>query len=291
VGETLIYSKFPKVGYIYEPFNPQHRPGVFGARIPYRYFYVCRDNEREYGPWVEESLRFDYGTSRELRSIRSIRDVGRLGRDSVRFRRYRRQRVTPVVKDPFALFSAEWLAERFGARVVVMIRHPAGFVSSVKARRLSHQFGHFLAQPPLMRDHLSSFEPEIRSFATEDRPLVEQGILLWKLLYSTAVRYAQSHPDWTFLRLEDVARDPVEEFRALFGRLGFEFDESIKGTIEEYSSPTNPVDTPDPSVIKRDSPRAVLTWKERLTSEEIDRIHEGVQPVAASFYSDAEWPG
>jgi hypothetical protein len=263
---------------------------VFKPRIPYRYFYVCRDNEREYRPWVEESLRFDYGTSRELLSIRSIRDVGRFGRDWVRFRRYRREGATPVVKDPFVLFSAEWLAERFGARVVVMIRHPAGFVSSVKARCWSHQFTDFLAQPLLMRDHLSSFEPEIRKFATEDRPLVEQGILLWKLLYSTALGYRESHPDWTFLRLEDVARDPVEEFRLLFDRLGFVFDESIKRTVEAYSRASNPVDTADPSVIKRDSPRAVLSWKERLTSEEIDRVHEGVQPIAASFYSEADWP-
>jgi hypothetical protein len=293
VGEMLACSESPSVGYIYEPFNPKHRPGVFAAPTPCWFCYVCGENERAYLRSVRETLSFHYGTSREIRSIRSYRDVGRLGRDWVRFRRYRRESAIPLLKDPIALFSAQWLAERFGVRVVVLIRHPAGFVNSLKVRGPSQlkPFGDFLAQPLLMRDHLSPFEGEIRDFAARERSVVQQGILLWNLLYSTVVRFRERHPDWTFLRLEDIARNPVREFRDLFGRLELGFDESVERTIEDYSAPTNPAETLDPSVIKRDSRRAVFTWKDRLTSEEIDRIRHGVQRVAAHFYSDAEWSG
>jgi hypothetical protein len=291
VGEMIGSAEFPNVGYIYEPFNPRHRPGVFAPPTPYTFFYICRDNEHDYLPSVEATLGFRYGTARELRSIRSIRDVGRMGRHWIRFRRHRRQGALPVVKDPFALFSAEWFAERFGARVVVMIRHPAGFVSSLKFRDQSHPFADFLGQPLLMRDHLAPFEPEIRAFSVVERSPIEQGILLWKLLYSTVARYRESHPDWTFLRLEDAASDPVGEFTQVFARLGLRFDESIRRTIQDYTASTNPAETPDPSVIKRDSRRAILTWKDRLTPEEVDQIHEGVRPVADHFYSKAEWAG
>lgn len=41
-------------------------------------------------------------------------------------------RSRPLVKDPFALFSAEWFADNFDAEVIVIVRHPAAVVSSIK---------------------------------------------------------------------------------------------------------------------------------------------------------------
>ncbi len=67
-----------------------------------------------------------------------------------------RRGATPLVKDPIALFSAEWLAATFDMRVLVMIRHPAAFAASIRRRGWRHRFADFLEQPLLMRDLLGA---------------------------------------------------------------------------------------------------------------------------------------
>jgi hypothetical protein len=74
----------------------------------------------------------------------------------------------PLIKDPIALFAAEWLADVFGVRVVVLIRHPAAFAASLKRLNWTHPFGDFLAQPLFMRDLLAPFEEDIRRFAAAE---------------------------------------------------------------------------------------------------------------------------
>ena len=46
-------------------------------------------------------------------------------------RNHGRKRHGVLLKDPIALLSAPWLARRFGYRPLVVVRHPAGFVSSL----------------------------------------------------------------------------------------------------------------------------------------------------------------
>ena len=32
------------MGYLWEPFNPRHRPGTFPIRFPHYFHYVCAEN-------------------------------------------------------------------------------------------------------------------------------------------------------------------------------------------------------------------------------------------------------
>ena len=72
-----------------------------------------------------------------------------------------------------AFFSAEWLADRFDMNVVIVIRHPAAFVSSVKKLNWHHPMSHFLEQPALMREHLYPFEEQIRELASREHDLID----------------------------------------------------------------------------------------------------------------------
>jgi hypothetical protein len=127
----------------------------------------------------------------------------------------RKKGLRPLVKDPLALLSAEWFAQEFGADVVVIVRHPAAFVSSLVRLQWSHPFDDFLRQDRLLEERLSSFAAEINEFAHRPREIIEQGILLWRILYSVVGGYADAHPEWTFVRHEDVSATPEHVFAAL----------------------------------------------------------------------------
>jgi hypothetical protein len=285
----IAASPKPPVAYLWEPFSVLHRPGICRARFPYWFPYVCAENEQPYLAPITDMLDFRYGTAAELRSVRSVKDAGRLIRDRRGFHRYRAQSARPLLKDPIAVFSAEWLSDTFAMDVLVLIRHPAAFANSVKMRRLRHPFGDFLAQPLLMRDLLSPFEEEIRGFTSHERPLLDQAILLWKLIHHAIAEFRHRRPEWLFLRLEDLASDPMSRFEDIYIRLGQELDVRARAIILEHSRSTNAAESPDPADHRRDSRASIETWKSRLTGEEIEKIRREVEPLSKEFYSDVDW--
>jgi hypothetical protein len=285
----IAASTSPPVGYLWEPFSLLHRPGICAARFPYWFPYICAENGSRFAAPIGDMLRYRYRPGAELRSLRTPKDAGRMARDWTRFARYRRGNAAPLMKDPIAVFSAEWLCDTFDMDVVVLVRHPASFAYSLKRNGWDHPFDHFLKQPLLMRDVLGPFEAELREFAAAPRPVLDQAILLWKIIHSAVARYRDRRPDWLYLRLEDVASDPLASFGKLYARLGLAFDEPARAAIAEHSEPSNPAEVRGPSSIRRDSAASIVTWRTRLTKEEIHRVRSGVDHISGAFYSDAEW--
>lgn len=289
VGSMIAASPSPPVAYLWEPFSVLHRPGVCDARFPWWFPYVCPENESGYLGPLADMLAFRYKAMAELRSVRSPKDAGRLVRDGRRFRRFRREGARPLLKDPIAIFSAEWLCDSFDMDVLVTIRHPAAFANSVRSRRLEHPFGDFLAQPLLMRDLLDQFEEQIREFAAEEQPLLDQAVLLWRIIHHVILAYRDRRPGWMFLRLEDLARDPVAQFERIYDRLGQVLDARAIETIEAHTGPSNPTESADPADHRRHSSKSILTWKAHLSEDEIRRVRREVEPISKEFYSDEDW--
>ncbi|HJS19050.1 MAG TPA: sulfotransferase, partial [Anaerolineales bacterium] len=166
IGKMLAADS--STAYISEPLNVLHRPGVLRAKVKHWYQYVCEENEAEYLPAFHDLLDFDYHVWDEIRSIRSRRDFLRMGRDFAIFYNglMRGQRV--LMKDPFAVFSMDWFAKRLNCKVVVAVRHPAAFVSSLKRLNWPFDLQDLLDQPLLMRDHLESYRERIESAKAGD---------------------------------------------------------------------------------------------------------------------------
>src|SRR5262249_51820810 len=139
-------------------------------------------------------------------------------------------------KDPIALFSAHWLSTKFGTDTIVTIRHPAAFAASLKRKHWSHPFSHFLNQPLLMKEHLHPFEKEIKNFAENDRDIVDQASLLWKLIHYMVLKFRATNPEWIYVRHEDLSRNPVDGFKSLFERIGLEFSERESEAIQWHSN-------------------------------------------------------
>jgi hypothetical protein len=287
VGKMLAADAM--TAYISEPLNVLHRPGVFHTKVDCWYQYICEENENQFLPAFEELLEFDYNLWDEIRSIRSRRDFLRMGRDFLIFYNglMRGQRV--LLKDPFAVFSTPWFAKRLNCRVVITVRHPAAFASSLSRLNWAFDFQNLLNQPLLMRDHLEPYRREMESISSDD--VIGQAALLWKLIYRSVHATRESNPDFIIVRHEDLSRDPISGYRQLYQSLALEFTPRVEKFILNSSSSENPKELSRKKVheFKLDSRANIDNWKQRMTAEEINRVREITKGSAPLYHYDAEW--
>jgi hypothetical protein len=211
----------PGVAYIHEPFNPRTSAGISPAPFDRYFTVVTAENEERYLPGLERTLAFRYDLGSQLGSQHAPRDLARAGRDFARSLPPRLSRARPLVKDPIALLSAEWLADRFGMEVVVLVRHPAAFAASLKRLGWSHDFGSFVVDGRLP-EAVRKYEAEIREQSQRPGDVFAQASLLWRILYGAVEGYRARHPEWTYLRHEDASADPLGTFELLYSKLGLE---------------------------------------------------------------------
>lgn len=304
VGRMIAHES--SVSYIHEPFNLHHRPGICKAKFDYQFPYICNENEDSYVNDLKNCLSFKYYLFEELKTTRSYKDFVRSLLGYIRFTKYRILKKRPLIKDPIAVFSAEWLAKRFDMDVVVIIRHPAAFVGSIKKVKWSHPFNHFLQQPLLMQHHLYEYKSEIEEFSKTEKDIIDQAILLWNLIHHMILNFKNNNPNWIFVRHEDLSSRPIEEFRYLYNRLDLTFSTDIEEKIKAFSFPDSSDKFKESSKLKiqewqkrvmgehskkrkRNSRSNIWSWKKRLAKEEVKKIKEKTSIIASKFYSEEDW--
>mgnify|MGYP002623445094 CR=1 FL=1 len=267
IGETIASS--PAVRYVYEPFNIRSK-AANALKPPYQYFYIHDDNAAKFRERVANIYRpTDWKT-------RAARLVGYGTRT--------------LQKDPAALFSSSWLASELDAKVIVMVRHPAAVVYSRLRMEWRVDFSHLLKQEALMRDHLAALEPEMRKRLSKP-DLFEEAILLWKVHFHFVDACRHQHPDWLFVRHEDVCFDPVGQFTQMFEFLDLPFTRKTREIIQRSTSAEHPHEAPGKvqHCLKRESSKVPEIWKDRLSAEQIERIREQVSEISDRFYKPDEW--
>jgi len=116
--------------------------------------------------------------------------------------------------------------------------------------------------------------------------------VLWRLLHRAILHYREAHPNWIFLRHEDLSHDPIGQFTRVFSELDMPFTDRTEAFLESTSkgnhqdfihqrTPTN--------IVARDTHSHVKVWKDRLTPEEIAQIRDLTKGVADEFYGDEGW--
>ena len=234
-------------------------------------------------------MNFRYHLFAELGSLRSQKDFMRMGRDLSIFANGKLRGQRALLKDPFAVFSTPWFAQKLNCKVVVTIRHPGGFASSLKRLGWNFDFRDLLDQPMLMRDHLEADRADMESMPADD--IVGQSALLWRIIYRSVHSTLKLFPDFKVVRHEDLSLDPVAGYKSLYDSLGLTFDDKVRDTILNSSSSENPTELSKKKVhsVKLDSRANMNNWKKRLTPEEITRIRKLTEDVSHLFYSDGEW--
>ncbi len=287
VGRMLAASG--DLTYVNEPLSASHRPGILGVAVEHWYTYITEENESQYLPAFRDLVGLRYQLFKELSSIHSRKDFLRMGRDfsSFLYGRLRGRRV--LLKDPFAAFSTPWFAGRLNCQVVITVRHPAGFASSLKRLNWPFQIHDLLAQPLLMRDYLEQDRAAMEAIQPND--IIGQASLLWTMLYRVIHQTLQKQSDLITVRHEDLSLNPVEGFRELYKKLGYEFTPKVEKAILNSSGSENPTELSKNKThsVKLDSRANLDNWKKRLTAEEIARIQKITEEVAHLFYPEENW--
>jgi hypothetical protein len=293
-GTTWIARMLEAAGgvtLVSEPFNPRHRPGVLRSPFTVSYLYVTEENEDRYRVAIGDTLRLRYRPLAELSSLRTGRQAAKMVKNWTDFTWGRLARRRPLVKDPFAVLSAPWLARRFDAEVVVSVRHPAAVVSStMRLGWKPFDFQNLLQQPLLIRDLPEEVRDEIERAAAGAPDVLEAASLLWKVIYGAVARFP-GHPGIHVVRHEDLSLQPVEGFDRLYGEVGLPFSDRARATIAEATSSANPQEQRegDPHSVRLDSRANIGNWQRRLSPDDVARIRSITGDVAGRYYSGPEW--
>lgn len=263
------------VGYIHEPFDPTDRPGTCTGTFHHWYTHVSGE-DREVERCVRRALRFHYDPWPRVQSAGArehsiARDLIGVGYNLCRSLFHRLSGHRPLVKDPLALLSAEWLHDTFGTEVIVLVRHPAAFAGSLKRGQSAFPFEDLLEQERLMATKLAPFRESIAEMTRDEYSVVEQAALLWQCLYHVVSEYRREHPSWQIVRYEDLVQAPVEQFNKLYKAMGLEWTSKVEREV------------------RRRTEARVGRWRGRLTNEEIDFVRDTTRDVWKRFYTSPDW--
>lgn len=281
----------PETAYIGEPFHYMMAWSWLGRDVPHWFQYVCADNEAGWTPGVDNIVSLRYPLTANLRRVRDISGAMRVFRDGAKGAYFRIRGARSVIKDPMAIFALPWLSERYCTANLVLIRHPVAFVGSFKRLGWRIDARKLLDQPLLMRDWLEPHRDALEWCAREERPIVDEASVLWRVIYAVVDRYRTLYPDWIFMRYEDIARAPLASFQTIFEKIGLPWDDVVKERIGRFTDEGNVKDVPRRKLgtIKRDSRSAVSVGMKRLDQNEIERVYQRVADVSGAFYSDDDW--
>lgn len=282
VGKTV--SKSHGIKYVHEPFNVGRSHKHVGLKLDTWFLYAPTSPQKEQ---IQKSFDGILSESRLKYAIHISKTQGVNFTSPLLFCKHLFLHPSRVlIKDPISLFSAGWLYDRYNLHVICMIRNPLAFAGSIKKAAWSFDFNHLLIQDELMQNRLSMFRDEIAEFAERPPNIVDQACLLWNIMHTVISHYQETYPDWLFMRHEDLASDPSEQFLKIFNHLGMAFSPTVREMIINYTNQDNPVDTDGTKLVPRNAIASLDTWKDRLSTSEIDRVIDKTQLLGSKFYGD-----
>ncbi len=209
VGRVLSTSA--NTIYIHEPFNPD---SLWNACFPTpcHMLYLTDENGGVYverwrrllqlkpifkGPWLEP-------IKKELEAHIEAHLSRVANRDSV----------IPIVKDPIAIFSVEWLVKNFQMTPVFTIRHPVSVVKSIlRLGWMNTGRVAFVEQQPLLMKRFFPGRLEESRELIRSHPDPIDRVCCWvRLLYSVVATYRRMHPEWIYVPYEDLTLNPEAHF-------------------------------------------------------------------------------
>ena len=183
-----------------------------------------------------------------------------------------------VIKDPTASLMTDWIANRFHAQILIVMRHPCGFASSIETLDWNLGVNSLLRQDALMQDHLEGFR-DMLNRARNDKWLTRGAI--WGAIHTVFARQLEYYPNWRLLRYEDLCGDPVGQFETLAEKFGLKLNNHTRKKIEALSA-TNSTDS---GSTRRNSRLMPDIWRQRMSPGEIDAVMGIVGEFGLDYYT------
>ncbi len=284
---------------IQEPLNIDSRIGWTGIDIPYYFTYINEKNSAYFKEKIINTIyNYDYRLSRQLKNIAGLREFLSVLKDFARSFKYKLNNKRPLIDDPFAIFSAEWFYKEINVDIIIMIRHPASFISSLKLLNYDFPFSHLFNQKKLIEGPLHKYALEIEEFTNKKKSIVEQGVLLWRMIYDVVCQYRKNYSsDWLFIRFEDVVRNPEIHLKEIYKYTGLSADNINFKTLKiDLSKNFSKEDKEVKLLLKENKINDKYSiedhlncYKIILTDSEIQYIKETARGVWMEYYTEDEW--
>ena len=250
-----IIQNLPRIYYLHEPLTPNSiTRGLFNTDIWYKYYDPKKEyenietilNELFSGSYPFKAM-FHFKNSlphTDYRNPNGIND-GKIDLKYFKWRinayidskRLNKKEIIPLIKDPIALTAAEWIYHKWNSKNVILIRHPAAFVSSLIRLNWRFNFENFTKQPDLIDRFLGPYRSQINN---PPKDFISEASLIWTCITKIIIEYQKLYPNWLYIRHEDLSYDPINEFELLFKRLELSFSNKVKRFIQSTSSHSNP---------------------------------------------------
>jgi hypothetical protein len=277
------------VNYVHEPFNPHS--GLEGIDGLYLYERTSDSHAAVHGDVIDRIFKHDftfktaYFKSDPHWKTMIKRVVGPRSAWSRRFAKLNPFHRTMVIKDPIGCLLTEYLVEHYDVKPVIMFRHPVAVVASNLRLGWEMNLDPIREQHELVQDY---FSDDLEFLYAPRSDAVEETAAAWRALSQVLLKQASRHPDWILLRHEDLSRNPVEHFRALYRTLGLPWSPRIERRVIRLTSRENPVAAPNGQVhqFKRNSAELFNHGLKSLSKEQREKIYEITRDVALQFYPE-----
>ncbi len=189
-----------------------------------------------------------------------------------------------LIKDPTAAFLLEWLDKRYDLDILIIVRHPAAFVSSIMKLRWDFDFNLFLEQDDLMNKYLHPFKNLIikHNYPGMDE---RKGSVLWGIIYSVIYQFIQMK-GYKWVQYEALCSNPVFEFKKIFYDFNLHWTDVVENALNQSVASKSTFSDNTNSMLVRDTQRMHSIWQERLSKEQIDLIEQQTKLFDLPFYKD-----
>jgi hypothetical protein len=159
---------------------------------------------------------------------------------------------TVVVKSVHACLAAEWVAERFHPRVLVVERHPLNVLASWDQLHLGLDRVEYEHLRAVAQRRWGCLLPPV------DAPAPERQAAFLGVLQGALNESAAAHPEWVRVCHDDLLDDPQPRFERLCADLGIDHSTAVAAFLAESDRPG------EGYVTRRERRRLVERWRGRL---------------------------
>lgn len=267
--------------------NVEQYPSPSG-QIARRWYQHLAAESREWEV-LDRCIDLRFPLRANLRTADGVRTAGAAFKAKAVSVQTRHRSSRAVIKDPFLLFSCVEFARRYDAPVIVSVRGPHGFVSSLLRLNWRFDFNEFVAQPSLMSGPLAAYAKEIRQAAATPLPALEEACLLWRVLNGYIGTLRDADPRVHVAIYERLVADVPAGVVELFDIAQLKLTPAAHTKMQRYlRAGSAPRDVIDP---RRDPCDAAVRWKSHLSTSDTTLISRLTEPEFRQLYGDTEVPG
>lgn len=187
-----------------------------------------------------------------------------------------------LVKEVSCMLSLEWLQRHLGMRVVLVLRHPCGYVSSVqRLKGVNHKVftvASLLDDPRLVERYAAD---DLDWLLGLDDP-VAQHAATYGLVLRVVADQLERHPEWVVIRHRSLCEDPIGVARRLVEAVGLRYTPALDRFLGHSTRDTDG----QLYSLQRKSAQEPGKWMQELSPSQISTVHSVIERFRLPFYRD-----